>query len=303
MRALIVSNMYPSDGRPELGSFVRDQVDALRRIDGVDVELFTFEPGGYLHAARDLRRHRSRYDIVHAHFGLTAWPARAARGQARAVTLHGTDLAHPRSRKLTLAALPFQTLIAAASQPLLDTLPDWAKRRRTAVLPAGVDTSRFKPMPRNEAREQLGLDPKQPYLLFPADPARPEKRFDRAQQVAQETRLLKLTNIDPAEVPLYVNAANAVLVPSEREGFGLAALEALACNVAVLATDVGIAPEALKGIEGTTVAPFNAAVWRTALAPHLQAEDPRINGRPRAQLYSTDVMAERVVQAWRSLLR
>ena len=63
-------------------------------------------------------------------------------------------------------------------------------------------------------------------------------------------------------MPLWVNAANAVLVPSEREGFGLAVLEALACDVPVLATPVGITPEALEGIAGTLCAPFDAAAWR-----------------------------------------
>ena len=44
MRALIVTNMWPSASEPALGSFVRDQVDALREIDGVDVEVFAFPP-------------------------------------------------------------------------------------------------------------------------------------------------------------------------------------------------------------------------------------------------------------------
>ena len=80
-------------------------------------------------------------------------------------------------------------------------------------------------------------------------------------------------------MPLYVNAANAVLVPSEREGFGLAVLEALACDVPVLATPVGIAPEALGGVPGTLCARFDAAAWRAALEPHLADPDPRIEGR------------------------
>jgi teichuronic acid biosynthesis glycosyltransferase TuaC len=307
LHALVVTNMYPSPEHPALGSFVRDQVTALRRIDDLEVEVFAFEPGGasaYRRAAAELRRahHTTRFDIVHAHFGLTGWPALAARARARVLTLHGTDLAHPRSRKLTLAALPFVDLVAAVSQPLLDELPRWAARRPTAVLPAGVDTRRFVPIPRPEARRRLGLDPDRRYLLFAADPARPEKRYDRAVKLAQDIELLALRDVEPGDVPLWVNAANAVLVTSEREGFGLAVLEALACDVPVLATDVGIAPEALDGVAGTHCGPFDAVAWRAALAPHLEVADPRVHGRARADGYSTDRMAERVVAAWRKLL-
>ncbi|HXO07738.1 MAG TPA: glycosyltransferase, partial [Solirubrobacteraceae bacterium] len=129
-----------------------------------------------------------------------------------------------------------------------------------------------------------------------------EKRFDRAQQVAGAARLLTLGGVDPERVPLFVNAANAVLVPSEREGFGLATLEALACDVPVLATPVGIAPEALAGIQGTLCAPFDAASWARVLASHVEAADPRITGRATAQRFSTDAMAARVLDAWRQLL-
>ncbi len=106
----------------------------------------------------------------------------------------------------------------------------------------------------------------------------------------------------PEQVPLWINAANAVLVPSEREGFGLAALEALACDVPVLATPVGIHREALDGVAGTLCAPFDAEVWRAALAPHVAAADPRVEGRARAETWSTDRMALGVIEAWRGLL-
>ncbi len=306
MRALIVTNMYPSAARPALGSFVRDQVDALRRIDEVDVDVFSFAPGGmsaYAKAAGELRRRRGdRFDVVHAHFGLSAWPAFAAQGEVRAVTLHGTDLAHPRSRAITTAALPFLDLVGAVSEPLAAEIPKWAVRGRTAVLPAGVDLRRFRPIARDEARAALDLAPNGSYVLFPADPRRPEKRYDRALAVAGGVPLLTLGDVEPQKVPLYVNAANAVLVPSEREGFGLAVLEALACDVPVLATPVGIAPEALANIAGGYAAPFDEAAWRAALEPHVNADDPRIDGRPRAEAFSTDRMAARVVAAWRSLL-
>jgi len=308
MRALIVTNMYPTATQPALGSFVRDQVDALRRIDGVDIEVFSFEPGSpraYGRAAYGLRRRHGheRFDVVHAHFGLTAWPAFAARASVRAVTLHGTDLAHPRSRPITLAALPFLDLVATVSEPLAAEIPRWAVRGRRAVLPVGVDLGRFRPIPRAEARAALGLDPEKPCILFPADPRRPEKRYDRARAVAGAVPLLALGQIDPARVPLYVNAASAVIVPSEREGFGLAVLEALACDVPVLATPVGIHPTALDGVEGTYCAPFDEASWREALAPHLARDDPRIPGRDSAERFSTDRMAAQVVTAWRAALK
>ncbi len=90
MRALVVSNMLPDAAHPERGSFVRDQVAALRTLDGVDVELYEFPPGAraLARAARELHRRfaagragadgasRAPFDVVHAHFGLTAWPAR-----------------------------------------------------------------------------------------------------------------------------------------------------------------------------------------------------------------------------------
>ncbi|MEA2145604.1 MAG: hypothetical protein QOG59_1191 [Solirubrobacteraceae bacterium] len=307
VRALIVTNMYPTPARPALGSFVRDQVAALQRLPGLELELFHFAPGGpgaYVRAAPALRRRfgAQRFDVVHAHFGLTAWPALAAHGTVHAVTLHGTDLAHPRSRLITAAALARMDLVATVSQALADQVPGWALRGAQAVLPCGVDLGRFVPMPRAEARAQLGLAPSAPCLLFAADPRRPEKRYDRARTLAGPVALHSLGDVEPERVPLWVNAANAVLVPSEREGFGLAVLEALACDVPVLATPVGVHPEALAGVPGTLCAPFDAARWGAALAPHLAHEDPRVPGRARAELYSSDRMAARVFAAWRALV-
>jgi teichuronic acid biosynthesis glycosyltransferase TuaC len=306
MRALIVTNMYPTPERPEHGSFVRDQVEALRRTREVDLEVFAFAPGGgtaYLRAARELKRRHGEesFDIVHAHFGLSIWPSLAARATARAVTLHGTDVAHPRSRAITLTGLRRMDLVATVSEELASTIPPRAYRGRRAVLPCGVDLERFRPMPRAEARAALGLDPQGQYLLFPADPRRPEKRHDRSAEVAGATPLLTLGNVAPSEVPLWVNAANAVLVTSEREGFGLAVLEALACDVPVLATPVGIAPTALTGVAGAYCGRFDPAAWRKALEPLLSAADPRVNGRANAELFSADRCARAVLEAWRAL--
>jgi teichuronic acid biosynthesis glycosyltransferase TuaC len=306
MRALVVTNMYPTEGRPALGSFVRDQVEALRRRGDVDVELFAFPPGlrSYPRAAREMRRRygRTRFDVVHAHFGLTAWPAVAARLGPVVVTLHGNDLFHPRSNRLTRAILPLTRLPAAVSREFSGLIPGAGTTRRVAVLPVGIDLDRFRAIPREEARERLGLDPRGRYLLFPHDPSRPLKRFDRAQEAAAGTTLLTMGRVPPAEVPFWINAANAVVVPSQAEGFGLSAIEAIACGVPAFATPVGIHPVALHGVDGAYCAPWDATAWRAALRPVLEAEDPRVDGRARAELFSADRMAARVVEAWRDVV-
>src|SRR3954453_1571116 len=298
--------MYPSRERPWLGPFVRDQVEALRRRADLDVELFAFPPGprALARAALTLRaRYRGRrFDIVHAHFGLTAWPALLSRLGPVVVTLHGNDLFHPRSNRITRAALPFTALTAAVSRDFSRNIPGAGVTRRVAVLPVGIDLGRFRPIPRREARERLGLDPEGPYLLFPHDPGRPLKRFDRAREAAGDVPLLRMGRVAPEEVPYWINAANAVLVPSQAEGFGLSAIEAIACGVPAFATPVGIHPVVLDGIEGALCAPYDRERWRAALRAPLEAADPRVAGRRRAELFSADRIAARVVEAWRGLL-
>ena len=301
MRALVVSNMRPDAAHPARGSFVRDQVAALRRRPELDVDLVEGEPGvaGYARLAAELRGRRG-YDVVHAHFGLTAWPALVVRGARRAVTLHGTDVRHPRSGRLTRAVLPRYDLVAAVSESLAAELG----RPGVRVLPCGIDVERFRPIARDEARRRLGLPPDRPLVLFPADPARPVKRADRARELAADAgaELIALGFTTPADVALWMNAANAVLAPSDAEGFGLVALEALACEVPVLATPVGIHPEALAGIDGVLCAPYDRERWGAALAPLLAAPDPRVAGRERAARWSTDAMAQRVATAWAQLV-
>jgi len=395
--------MLPDAAHPERGRFVRDQVEALRRLPAqgaggaLEIELYEFPPGApaLLAAARELHRRYGgrrggRVDVVHAHFGLTAWPALAVRARVRGLTVHGTDVRHPRTRVATRAALPLMDLVAAPTAELARELPDGAARggarvlpggaarggervlpggaarerarvllggaaRERArvllggaarggvrVLPCGVDLERFRPLPRAAARAELGLDPDRPHVLFPADPTRAGKRYDRAVALTDEVArhalgggpptprtlgevpptpqtlgrvppplhthggaapaLHTLGGVPPERVPLWVNAANAVVVPSAAEGFGLAVLEALACDVPVLATPVGVHAQALEGVKGALCAPFGVESWRVALEPHLRTADPRIAGRSHAEPFSAEHMAQRLAEAWRELL-
>jgi glycosyltransferase involved in cell wall biosynthesis len=255
------------------------------------------------------RLRRDGFDLVHAHFGLTGWCARLAGARPLVVTFHGTDVHHPRTGPLSRRLARRIELAAPVSHSLLEADAGWPGLPRVegacAVLPCGADLERFRPSDRVTARTRLGLDADGRYLLFPAGPGRREKRHDRARRVAElaSAELLTGGGIDSAAMPDWVNAADAVLVTSDYEGFGLAAIEALACDVPVLSTPVGIAPVLLAGVEGCLVERFDAGRWAALARTHLTAGDPRVRGRARASWFGIEPMAARVAAAYRELLR
>ena len=310
MRVLVVSNMAVSAAAPQRGSFVRDQVAALRRL-GCEVDAYDWQPGSsnYAPAVRALRRRlRERsYDVVHAHYGLAGWCASLAGADPLVVTFHGTDVRHravgPLSRLLCRRGI----LIAAASRALfapeagrpgLPLVPG-----RSAVLPSGAELTRFEPLDRGEARRRLGLRADGRYLLFPADPARPVKRVDRARRVAElaEADLLCLGAVEPGDVSLHINAAAAVLITSDNEGFGLAAVEALACGVPILSTPVGVVPHLARGLEGCLVAPFDADSFAAAARRLLDGAELRLAAHRRSVAFGADRTAERVLAAYQDV--
>lgn len=310
MRVLVVHNFEPDAGAPQRGRWVRDQIDELRKL-GVEIDVFSFSRGRseYGPATRRLRGllKRQRFDLVHAHYGLAAWCARLAGARPLVVTFHGTDVRHPLVGPLSHRLAWRCDLVAGASRALFEPengRPGLPAVPGSAVLPCGPDLGRFSPTPRAEARRALGLEPEGRYLFFPANPARPEKRADRARELAAacEADLLTGGAIDPEAMPTWINAADAVLVTSDYEGFGLAAVEALACDVPVLSTPVGISPYVLTGIDGCLCAPFDAAVWAAVARPHLDAADPRVIGAARAETLSAARMAARVLAAYRDVV-
>lgn len=310
MRVLIVTNFVPDAGAPQRGRWVRDQIDELER-RGVEVVRFEFRPGRgeYLPATRRLRRllRRESFDLVHAHYGLAGWCARLAGARPLLVSFHGTDVRHwlvgPLSRRLAWRA----DLVAAVSRALFepeDGRPGLPTVPGSAVLPCGPDLRRFQPRSRTDARRQLELDPSGRYLLFPANPNRPEKRHDRAARLATAcgAELLSGGAIEPEQMAVWINAANAVVITSDYEGFGMVAIEALACEVPVLSTPVGIARFALSGIPSTLCAEFDLDKWAAAARPLLDSRDPRVAGAARAASLSAERMAERTIVAYRDLL-
>ena len=311
MRVLVVMNFGPDEQTPQRGRWVVDQVEALKVL-GIEVELFSFPPGRdqYVPATRQIRTllGREEFDLVHAHYGLAGWCALLAGASPLVVTFHGTDVRHPvvgpgsrlLARRLALAAGASSALFGEeAGRAGLPLLPG-----RNAVLPCGADLSRFAPQPRAAARRSLGLDPEGRFLFFPADPARPEKRVDRARQFAERVGVELLTGggIEPDRMSAWVNAADAVVVTSDYEGFGLACLESLACEVPVMTTPVGIAPSLLGSLPNTLCAPFDLKTWSEFAAGLFEDPDPRTPGRARAESLSAMRMARRVLLAYQEVL-
>lgn len=299
VRALVVSNMWPTAARPALGSFVRDQVEALRRRGDVDLEVITFSPGArhYLTAIPGLARRRG-LDVVHAHFGLTAIPALAAGGALRGVTLHGTDLVAPRSRRATLAVLPRQDLVGVPSEYARTLLPS-EQASRAQILPCGIDLTTFGPIDRAEARRALGLDPAAPFALFPYDPSRAVKRHDLAVAAAGTHPLVTLGHETRERMRLWFNAASVVLCPADWETFGMAAVEAVACGTPVIARPTGVHAEVLGSVPWSLCEAFAAGPWKAFVDRAVTEDRQHEDGTAAVRPWSSDAMAERLVQAWR----
>jgi D-inositol-3-phosphate glycosyltransferase len=152
-----------------------------------------------------------------------------------------------------------------------------------AVIPPGVDLSRFYPIPFDEAKEFVGVPPCDRMLLY-VGRVEPLKGIDTlieaiasiirqgifkegsmclaiiggdpdASEEKMTAEMLRLKELcdryglgdmvtflgkrDQDTLPYYYSAAEAVVMPSQYESFGMVALEAMACGTPVVASEVG----------------------------------------------------------------
>jgi glycosyltransferase involved in cell wall biosynthesis len=121
------------------------------------------------------------------------------------------------------------------------------RERGVDVVPDGIDLTRFVPRERMEARRELGFsDDTRPWVLFAsfrADNAvkRPQlamAAFQRAAERRSDLVLKSISGRPHCELPLWMCAANVLLMSSTREGWPNVVKEALACNVPFVSTDV-----------------------------------------------------------------
>jgi teichuronic acid biosynthesis glycosyltransferase TuaC len=301
-RVLVVTPMYPRPDAPTRGAFVRDQVDCLRRL-GVEVDVLNLDGrqgllkyvlGGLCVFAATLRY---RYDVVHAHYGFAGLVARLQVRSPVVVTFHGSDV-NLRSQR------PFSRLAAYLADQIIVTSPALASLlgdQRADVIPCGVDLSEFRPIPKIEARRALGLDPDLSLVLFPGSPKRSVKRFDRFQAALEllpnPVVALILEDIPHEHVPLYINAADCLVLTSDAEGSPVVVREAIACNTPVVSVDVGDVREWCSGIQPGAIVGKSARELADAIGAVIDS-GTRSNGRERAAAFASDEIARRVVAVY-----
>lgn len=222
---------------------------------------------------REWRRMRTELrefgpEVVLAEYGtLTALLAALSTTRPLVVTYRGSDLNPDNSitwvrsalggMMSQLAALRAAGIICVSTE-LRNRL--WWRRDRTVIIPSGADTNVFAPMPRAAARRELGWDD-EPVILFHAGSNSRGKRLDLAeatwtkvQQSVPDARLEVMRgSIPPERVPLFMNAADCLLLTSDREGSPTVVPEALACNLPIVAVPVGDVVERLTGAAPSAV--------------------------------------------------
>lgn len=106
-------------------------------------------------------------------------------------------------------------------------------------------------------------------------------------------------------LPLWYNAAEALVFPSLFEGFGLPILEAMACGTPVLVSNVSSLPEA-AGDAGFCLPPDNESAWTDALAHTIHHSDWRENagekGHARASFFTWASTAAQTAASYRRAL-
>jgi L-malate glycosyltransferase len=229
--------------------------------------------------------------VIHAHYAIPhATAAILARDMAHVkhrpvviTTLHGTDVTlvglNRAYLRTTQYSIENSDLVTAVSQYLADyTNQQMGVRRSIKVIPNAVDTTRFYPRDNPQLRlryahpdekllvhisnfrpvkriedvirifakvsEQVGSR-----LLMVGDGPERHKAFELATELGISGRVSFLGSFPRIEDLLAV--CDLFLLPSIKESFGLAALEAMASGVPVIATNIGGIPEVIQdGVSG-----------------------------------------------------
>jgi teichuronic acid biosynthesis glycosyltransferase TuaC len=323
MKILVATSIYPTSQNPARGTFVRTQVEYLKRA-GVEVELLIVGEHSrklmYPRAALELRQRLtgSSIDLVHAHYSYVGIVARTQWKVPVVVSYCGDDLLG------TINARGRQTLfgrLAVIAGRLLSKQADGVivksrgmaralgRKKGVFVIPHEIDLELFLPLDREEARKLLGLDPRKKYLLFAANPDIPVKRFPLARAVADHmnrqdsTIELLVIHREPQNyLPLFMSACDALVFTSYQEGSPNVVKQAMACNLPIVSTDVGDVREIIGKTEGCYLSEPKVEDFLKHLSSILRHRE-RTSGRGQVQHLAGPAIAQRIIEAYEQVLR
>ena len=251
-------------------------------------------------------------------------------------TLHGTDITlvgkDPNYAPVVSFAIQQSDAVTAVSDFLRDETHRYFDcRKKVITVPNFVDLHRFTPSVRPGLRERFCLEGHR--LLIHISNFRRVKRIDRvvewfhriseqvpstllmvgdgpelprAEQSVREGGLSGKVHFigrqDPVESLLGVS--DLLLLPSETESFGLAALEAMACGVPVMSSDAGGLPELIEDGLGGILVPENGQAQGIERAVALLSDPSRLDQFRQASIRrASNYSLERILPLYEALYR
>jgi len=261
MKVLFVCR-FKSSYTGHVAPFIADQAEALKAI-GVQVAIFKITAYNWQNYRLLLKNIQIfQPDLIHAHYGITGFFTNLQRKVPVVTTFHGSDINDSSVRRLSKLACKLSVCSVFVTPELLYKS---GCKQNTIVVPCGVDTRIFKPIPRQEARHQLGLPADRYLVLFGGSFDNPVKNARLAFEVANQfddLRLLELKGYSRHEVALLMNAVDLCLLTSHSEGSPQFVKEAMACNCPVVAMPVGDVEKLLTGVSNSFVVNYDPELIR-----------------------------------------
>lgn len=303
MKRYFLKVLFVCSGNNGISPIIRAQAESLNSA-GIDVTIYAIKGRGvvgYIKNVKPLRKtiRQDQYDIVHAHYALSAYVASLAGAKPMVVSLMGSDC---KSGKLLNAVL--KTFIRRLVWKVIlksEEMNSTIKLSNPQVIPNGVNLSVFKPLDKNQCIDKLHWDAKKQHILFAASPKRHEKNFDLAKQsfdLLNDNKIVLhvLDNVPDDEMPLWYNAANIVMLTSFWEGSPNVVKEAMACNCPVVATDVGDIRWLFGNTPGYFIADFSSDDVAKKITEALAFKEKFGNTKGRERLIELGLDAESVAR-------
>ena len=263
MNILFVSSGNSKNG---ISLITYNQSLSLKEI-GLNVDCFTIKGKGLIGYLKNINLFRKKvnlnhYDIIHAHYSLSGYFVFISNVKKPIiVSLMGSDvMAKAINRYIVKYFCKYKWHSVIVKSKLLSNK---LRLDDAHIVPNGVDFTVFKPTDKKSAKRKMGLNLNKKYILFCANPNRPEKNFNLAKKAFDkldynDIELHCLDNIDYKMVPLYMNASDVILLTSLWEGSPNVIKEAMACNRPIVSTDVGDVKSIIEDTKGCYISTNNS---------------------------------------------